>query len=115
VSYIHSSIVAMYGCYDICQTIGSNCLIVDIGSHSCKMYLVTLISDSETGRLVLSNCVESFAVSGEVADEVLFELISDFVTPISAEMKAMIFRTIQKEKDLLSDPRNDGILLRNRM
>ena len=79
------------------------------------MYLVTLISDSETGRLVLSNCVESFAVSGEVADEVLFELISDFVTPISAEMKAMIFRTIQKEKDLLSDPRNDGILLRNRM
>ena len=44
-----------------------------------------------------------------------YYLISDFVTPISAEMKAMIFRTIQKEKDLLSDPRNDGILLRNRM
>lgn len=106
-SYIHSSIVAMYGCYDICQTIGSNCLIVDIGSHSCKMYLVTFISDGETGRLVLSNCVESFTVSGEVADEVLFELISDSVTPINAEMKAIVFRTVQKEKFLLSDPRNE--------
>ena len=110
-SYIHSSIVAMYGCYDICQTMDNTCLIVDIGGHSCKMYLVTFVRDEESGRLILSNCVESFAVSGEVADEVILELLSDSLSSLNDEMKAIAFRTIQKEKVLLSDPRTEWRLL----
>lgn len=71
------------------------------------MYLVSFINDTKSRRLVLSNCAESSNVSGEVVDEVLTELVADSLASVHDEMKALIFRALQKEKVLLSDPRND--------